>query len=190
MNVASQILGEATNQLSANYGNLHESINGLSDSYQKTAEAIASTGNGFVEQLSKTGEEFNSMIVGAGQSVTGEIANSANQLIGTYAHLADQMKTDLSGIEESNKTYQEKLSILNKNVEALNAVHEMNLQMVNAQMDEAKGLYSGMNELHSNLHNSIEATKVYKSQVDNLNQNLEALNQVYGNMLSALHVVK
>lgn len=187
---ASQIIGDETNHLSQNYGNLSESMNNLSESYQKTADSVVNSGNGFVEQMSKTGEEFNSVVLGSGQAISGEISNSANQLIGTYAELAEQMKGDLSGIETTNKTYQEKLSILNKNVEALNAVHEMNIQMVNAQMEESKDLYSGMNELHSNLKESIEATQVYKSQVDNLNQNLEALNQVYGNMLSALNVVK
>ena len=46
----------------------------------------------------------------------------------------------------------------------------------------------GINELMSNLHSSIEDTKRYKDEVSQLAVNLSHLNNVYGNMLSAMNV--
>lgn len=181
---------EETNLLSSNYGGLKESVNILSESYQRAANHMEDSGTGFVEQIQKTGDEFKEMILSSGQNVVNDVNGSASGLMETYNDLATKMNTDLEGMSMNNKTYQEQLGILNKNIEALNAVHEMNLQMVNGQMDESKEIYSGMSELTTNLKDSIESTREYKAQVDHLNKNLETLNEVYGNMLSALDVVK
>lgn len=181
---------EETDALTNNYGGLKESVTILSESYQRAANHMEDSGNSFVEQLQSTGTEFKEMIINSGQNVVGDINGSASGLIETYNELANKMNTDLEGMSLNNKSYQEQLGILNKNIEALNAVHEMNLQMVNDQMNESKEVYGGISELTSNLKDSIVATKEYKEQVNQLNQNLQSLNEVYGNMLSALDVVK
>ena len=49
-------------------------------------------------------------------------------------------------------------------------------------------MYSGINELMSNLHSSLEDTRKYKETMSELTTNLASLNTVYGNMLSAMNV--
>ena len=49
-------------------------------------------------------------------------------------------------------------------------------------------MYSGINELMSNLHSSLEDTRKYKETMSELTSNLASLNTVYGNMLSAMNV--
>jgi len=187
---ASESINQDTQSLSNNYNGLGESVGILTESYQRAANNLESSGNGFIEKISNTGEEFNSLILESGRNIASDISNSASSLVESYNDLSGRMKGDLENVETASKSYQEQLSIMNKNVEALNAVHEMNLQMVNSQVEEAKDVFSGMNELHSNMKESIVATSEYKEQVDNLNKNLQELNNIYGNMLSALDVVK
>jgi len=40
----------------------------------------------------------------------------------------------------------------------------------------------------NNLKDSVNETKVYKEEISKLNTNLSALNQIYGNMLSAMNM--
>jgi len=40
----------------------------------------------------------------------------------------------------------------------------------------------------NNLKDSVNETKVYKDEISKLNTNLSALNQIYGNMLSAMNM--
>jgi hypothetical protein len=49
-------------------------------------------------------------------------------------------------------------------------------------------MYSGINELMTNLHSSLDDTKRYKDTMSELSENLTSLNTVYGNMLSAMNV--
>jgi hypothetical protein len=39
-----------------------------------------------------------------------------------------------------------------------------------------------------NLQSSVEQTELYKQSMSQLNQNISALNAIYGNMLSAMNV--
>ena len=55
-------------------------------------------------------------------------------------------------------------------------------------MKASEEMYSGINELMSNLHSSLEDTRKYKETMSELTSNLASLNTVYGNMLSAMNV--
>lgn len=74
-----------------------------------------------------------------------------------------------------------------KNMGALNAVYELQLQEANTRMKDTKKFYDGIQELLSNLNNTVEDTKRYKDEVGKLAKNLNALNTIYGNMLSAMN---
>ena len=51
-----------------------------------------------------------------------------------------------------------------------------------------KHLYKGIQGLMKDLSESAGDTKKYREQITKLNDNLSALNNVYGNMLSAMNV--
>jgi hypothetical protein len=51
-------------------------------------------------------------------------------------------------------------------------------------------MLSGITELMTNLHSSLDDTKKYKETMSELTNNLESLNTVYGNMLSAMNFNK
>ena len=47
-------------------------------------------------------------------------------------------------------------------------------------------MYAGITALMTNLSDSVEDTKRYKDNIAELSTNLSALNNIYGNMLTAM----
>ena len=81
-----------------------------------------------------------------------------------------------SGIGEYNDQIQEGI----KNMNALNSLYELQLQASNQQM-EATTMFL------QNLQSSVEDSKRFQEQVSQLAVNLEQMNKVYGNMLTAMN---
>jgi gliding motility-associated protein GldL len=101
-----------------------------------------------------------------------------------YKNIADS----LSVIESGGKSYQQQLEVLNKNLSALNAVYELQKKGADDHLKESESLYMGLQSLVKNLTDSADDTKKYREQITKLNDNLSALNNVYGNMLAAMNV--
>jgi gliding motility-associated protein GldL len=107
-----------------------------------------------------------------------------NETGSTYRNMADSF----SVIEVGGKSYQQQLESLNKNLSALNAVYELQHKGANDHIKESDLLYKGLQGLVKDLSDSAGDTKKYREQITKLNDNLSALNNVYGNMLSAMNV--
>jgi gliding motility-associated protein GldL len=107
-----------------------------------------------------------------------------NETSSTYRSLADSF----SVIEVGGKSYQQQLEVLNKNLSALNAVYELQRKGVDEHLKETDSLYKGVQGLMKDLTESAGDTKKYREQITKLNDNLSALNNVYGNMLAAMNV--
>jgi gliding motility-associated protein GldL len=101
-----------------------------------------------------------------------------------YKNIADSLST----IELGGKSYQQQLETLNKNLSALNTVYELQKKGADDHIKETESLYKGLQGLMKDLTESAGDTKKYREQISKLNDNLSALNNVYGNMLSAMNV--
>ncbi len=110
--------------------------------------------------------------------------NIINETGSNYKHIADS----LSVIELGGKSYQQQLESLNKNLSALNAVYELQKKGADDHLKESDNLYKGLQGLMKNLADSAGDTTKYREQISKLNENLSALNNVYGNMLAAMNV--
>ncbi|MEI6047955.1 MAG: gliding motility protein GldL [Bacteroidota bacterium] len=107
-----------------------------------------------------------------------------NETSSTYRNMADSY----SVIEVGGKSYQLQLESLNKNLSALNAVYELQKKGADDHLKESESLYKGIQGLMKDLSESAGDTKKYREQITKLNDNLSALNNVYGNMLAAMNV--
>ncbi len=107
-----------------------------------------------------------------------------NETGSTYKNMADSIST----IEVGGKSYQQQLEVLNKNLSALNTVYELQKKGADDHLKESESLYKGLQGLMKDLTESAGDTKKYREQISKLNDNLSALNNVYGNMLSAMNV--
>jgi len=128
--------------------------------------------------------------------------NSANDALGklsdTYQSSAkiisntntnyDRMAESFSMIESGGKSYQQQLESLNKNLSALNAVYELQKKGADSHIRESEDLQKGIQSLMKDLNESAGDAKKYREQITKLNDNLTALNNVYGNMLAAMNV--
>jgi len=107
-----------------------------------------------------------------------------NETGSTYKNMADS----LAAIEVGGKSYQQQLEVLNKNLSALNAVYELQKKGADEHLKESESLYKGLQVLMKDLTDSAGDTEKYREQIAKLNDNLSALNNVYGNMLAAMNV--
>jgi len=112
---------------------------------------------------------------------TAKVLNDTNT---NYVRMADSF----SIIETGGKSYQQQLESLNKNLSALNTVYELQRKGADAHVKESESLYKGIQAIMKDLSDSAGDTKKYREQITRLNDNLTALNNVYGNMLAAMNV--
>lgn len=114
-------------------------------------------------------------------------SSSVEALSETYVKASEGL-TGLSLSNEDGATYGEKLQKVSKNLEELNSVYELQLRGAQAHTQATTRLYEGIEQLMSNLHDSVTDTKRYKDEMEQLTNNLTSLNKIYGNMLTAMNV--
>jgi len=111
--------------------------------------------------------------------IDNDLVESLNEGLRSFGDSARQLNetiTAASGISEYNSQIQEGV----KNMNALNSLYELQLQTSNQQM-EATTLFL------QNLQSSLDDSKRFQEQVSSLADNLEQLNKVYVNMLTAMN---
>lgn len=119
----------------------------------------------------------------ASESVLGKVGELSN----AYDTAAESV-LGLVGDKDSGSQMGEQIQKVSGNLAALNNVYEMQLKGASEHLQVTEQMYSGISELMTNLHGSLDDTKKYKETMSELSGNLSALNTVYGNMLSAMNV--
>jgi gliding motility-associated protein GldL len=160
LGVGMKKLGDATSNMNA-----MGDISAASNKYMNTV-------NNATDSLGKLSDSYQST------------AKLINETSSTYRNMADSF----SVIEVGGKSYQQQLETLNKNLSALNSVYELQKKSADEHVKESESLYKGIQALMKDLSDSAGDTKKYREQISKLNDNLTALNNVYGNMLSAMNV--
>lgn len=112
-------------------------------------------------------------------------SKSVTDLAGTYRNAAATMES-LASANDAGTSIGESLNKVSKNLGALNATYELQLQGSKEHLDATNKFYDGLNDLMKNLHDSVDDTKIYRQEMSKLSSNLTSLNQIYGNMLSAM----
>ena len=85
------------------------------------------------------------------------------------------------------------LQTMSRSMSSLKALQEVDFSGTKDQLQAMSNFYSKLNEAMADLSDSVEATKQYKDQLHELNTNIGRLNQtysslnnVYGNVVSAM----
>ncbi|MDO9001475.1 MAG: gliding motility protein GldL [Bacteroidota bacterium] len=116
-------------------------------------------------------------------------SSSVSTLADTYKSAANSIQS-LAESNDAGHSIGESLNKVSKNLSALNATYELQLQGSKTHLDATSKFYDGLHDLMKNLHDSVDDTKKYRSEMSQLSTNLTALNTVYGNMLSAMNFNK
>jgi len=165
-------------------------MRGLSESVTKIGDiADASVASKeFTDNISKATTSVDQLSQ-TYQRASDSVSSSVDQLAGAYSRASKTLET-LAIANDDSVTYSEQLGKVSKNLSALNAAYELQLQGSNDHLKATNSLYEGINTVLTNLNESVDDTRKYRTEINSLATNLEALNNVYGNMLTAMNVRK
>lgn len=93
-----------------------------------------------------------------------------------------------SGLGTDAEKYAEQMQALNRNLSGLNTIYEIQLKSVAGQLEAIENINRGMKEIGQMYADAVERVRRYDEESRKLTSNIEQLNRVYGNMLSALTV--
>lgn len=161
----------ATKKFVDNLENAAITIENVKESYSQTTETIKTSAN---------------VLANAYKSSAEVITKSGNDLVNAYSLIAETIRNEHQILLNGTKDYENQLSILNKNLSTLNAVYEMQIKDAQEHLKDSKRAYEGIEAIIKELIESAEATGKYREEISKLRNNLESLNNIYGNMLSAL----
>jgi gliding motility-associated protein GldL len=192
---------QSVDQLKQGMENLKNSVVNLADisdasiatkAYFESLKQASDKMNSFNETMETSTnnlKDSSAALVDSYSNTAGSLNKSGNELIQTYETLTKSMLDEQESISANSKNYGNNLSSLNKNLDALNAAYEMQLQNNNDYLKSSKEIYSGLDKMTNGLKESVDETLQYKDELNKLNQNLSALNNIYGNMLSAVSIL-
>ena len=158
----------ATNEFSNSMKTASGSVNELSEAYKGSTEAYKQS----AESLNYSVENLSDSYAKTAQDVT----EKGGSFISAYERLTDSMDIDFSALKDGNDKYSGQVNSLNKNLTALNAIFEL-------QLNEAD-----LDKMMEDLNGSVTESRKYHTEIKKLGSRLESLNNIYGNMLSAMNV--
>lgn len=176
---------------------LNESMGALKNSINKSSETFADVGSLLVDGINSSVSGLEKSLTGAGNQVAGRVVESGQniaetlngageKLVKTYSELAQAMIANTSLISSGSTSYTQQLEHLNKNMTALNTAHELHLNETTQRLKDAEKVYAGVDDMTKKLNVTVAETDKFVKAVQMLNNNVESLNTVYGNMLSAI----
>ena len=170
-------------------GTVTEQLDTMLEDAKIGPELIASLGDsmrGLTEQTSKI-TKITDATVATEEYVSNvrSAAKNVNTLSDSYTKASESL-SGLSLTSNDSANFGEQINKVSKNLSALNASYELQLQGSNEHLKTTSKFYDGLTDLMKNLNDSVEDTKKYKEQIAQLSTNLESLNTIYGNMLTAM----
>ncbi|PJB14945.1 MAG: gliding motility protein GldL [Flavobacteriales bacterium CG_4_9_14_3_um_filter_32_8] len=114
-----------------------------------------------------------------------DYSKASASLADDYTKASESLASLKSAADAGSSTGSE-MQKMATNLEALNRSYESQLQGSQQQTETMKAMYAGITALMTNLSESVDDTKRYKENIAELSNNLSALNNVYGNMLTAM----
>lgn len=164
----------ATQAFIKNIQDASGSVSGLTDTYNNTVQTIRDSAG---------------QLAGAYTNTAEQISKSGAEVAGSYLKIAETLKGEQNIIAQSGQVHEQHLEALNKNLSALNAVYELQIKEGSDHLKGAQQVYSGIGDMMVRLKDSIDETGRYKEEIVKLRDNLSSLNNIYGNMLSAMNVI-
>jgi gliding motility-associated protein GldL len=124
-------------------------------------------------------DEYTNSVKAATNSVTG-ISSSYNK--------AAEAISGLITASEGSREYGTQIDRMTKNLTSLNAVYELEITESNNHLKTINEFVGNLSKVVNNLTETQSETEAFKKEIGKLSSNLSSLNNVYGNMLTAMNV--
>lgn len=95
---------------------------------------------------------------------------------------------NLTNVVGINKTYADELNQMTQNISQMNQFYSAQMQVSKAQAEASVKLQENVNTIMETLSSSLESSKKYRQEIDDLSQKVATLNKMYGQMLSAMQM--
>ncbi|HOY33128.1 MAG TPA: gliding motility protein GldL [Bacteroidales bacterium] len=200
----------ATDGYVANLNDAAVGVKGLSEAYKKTTVAlendVVSTNelNNSIKAATASAKNLTGTYSSVAESLVKDVnatemyvnsikkaTESAHSLAEKYTKSCESLTKSAEAIDFSSvdgKSYGAQIQRISKNLSELNSIYELQLKSTSEQLQKTDKMKETLGVFLSNLNESVEGTAKYKEQVNALAKNITALNQVYGNMLSAMTI--
>lgn len=200
----------ATDGYVSNLNSAAGSVKNLSEAYNKTTAALenevtsATEFNNTIKSATNSANSLSGAYAGIAESLQNDkkatdeyvssikmATESAHSLADKYARSCESLTKSAEAIDFSavdGKSYGDQVQRMSKNLSELNSIYELQLKGTSDQLQQIDKMKDSIGIFLSNLNDSVEGTAKYKEQVNVLAKNVSALNQVYGNMLSAMTI--
>lgn len=166
-----------------------DSLNKMFEEGGVTPDAVSKLSAGFEKLNTSVGQiaEMSAVVAATGDfSVKAKEASVALGGIRDAANTATQSLSSFQGAADGAKVFHEQMQTLNKNLGSLNAIYELELQEGNNHLKALNQFYGKITAASAALTGSAEDAQKAKEQIAVLANNLGKLNQLYGNMLTAI----
>ena len=161
--------------LFANAGLTQENLSKLSTSFQKLGTTVDQIGQ--IGDVVKSTSDFSAK------------TNEAAIALGSIKDAATKATDSLGSISlasDSTNEYHKQVQSLAKNLGSLNTIYELELQESNNHLKALNQFYGKLAQASEAMNGTAEDALKAKEQIGALANNLGKLNQVYGNMLTAM----
>jgi gliding motility-associated protein GldL len=116
---------------------------------------------------------------------TKEAAAALSNVKDAYANAATSMAV-FNNASDSTKQFHEQVQVMTKNLSSLNTIYEMELQESNNHLKALNQFYGKLNQAATAMSSTADDAQRAKEQIAALASNLGRLNNIYGNMLTAM----
>jgi len=162
-------------ELFANAGLTQENLSKLSTSFQKLGTTVEQIGQ--IGDVVKSTSDFSAK-TGEAAAALGSIKDAAVK--------ATESLGSISLASDSTNEYHKQVQGLAKNLGSLNTIYELELQESNNHLKALNQFYGKLAQASEAMNGTAEDALKAKEQIGALANNLGKLNQVYGNMLTAM----
>jgi len=162
-------------EIFANAGLTQENLSKLSTSFQKLGTTVDQIGQ--IGDVVKSTSDFSAK------------TNEAAVALGSIKDAATKATDSLGSISlasDSTNEYHKQVQGLAKNLGSLNTIYELELQESNNHLKALNQFYGKLAQASEAMNGTAEDALKAKEQIGALANNLGKLNQVYGNMLTAM----
>ncbi len=147
----------------------------LSAGFQKLGSTVEKMGE--IGDVVKSTGDFSAKTKEATTALTA-VSTAVNQAAASFS--------GFNGASESAKQFHGQVQVLTKNLASINTVYELELQESNNHLKALNQFYGKLAQASAAMQTSAEDAVRAKEQIAALANNLGKLNQVYGNMLTAM----
>ena len=150
---------------------------------------LKSLGDGFkklhgtVGNMSEIGDVVKS--TGDFSAKTKEATSAMGSMATAFTNSAATMSS-FNNAADSAKGFHEQVQVLTKNLGSLNTIYELELKESNNHLKTLNQFYGKLAEASQTMMGTVDDAAKAKEAIGTLANNLNRLNQVYGNMLTAM----